>query len=74
MMLLTLLGIVLVAAAGIAAYFFIFHRPNPPLTGSEVKIGNTVFAVEIASTSVEKARGLSFRDSLAEKARHAFSL
>ena len=56
---------VLAAIAGMA-YFLIFQRANPPLITDQIKIGNIVFNVEIASTSVEKARGLSFRPSLGE--------
>jgi uncharacterized membrane protein (UPF0127 family) len=59
-------GIVLVVAAGIATYFFLFQKENPPLRNNTVKIGNAVFNVEIASSSMEKARGLSFRASLGE--------
>jgi len=61
-----LLGIMFIAAAGVAAYFFVFHKANPPLNKSEVKIGNNVFNVEIASTTIEKARGLSFRERLGD--------
>jgi uncharacterized membrane protein (UPF0127 family) len=59
-------GIVLVVAGFAASYFFIFHRPNAPLGKNEVRIGNTIFVAEVASTTFEKARGLSFRDGLAE--------
>ncbi len=58
------LAIIIVAAAGIAAYFTIFNKANPPLPQNEVKIGNAVFMVEIASTTVQKARGLSYRTGL----------
>lgn len=60
----SLLGIVLVAAAIIASYIFLFQRPNPALASDQVRINSAVFKVEIASTTVEEARGLSFRPSL----------
>ncbi len=59
-------GIVLIVAAGLAAYFLIFQKANPPLKASELRIGSAVFNVEVASTSVERARGLSYRQSLGE--------
>lgn len=64
-------GIVLIVAA-VAIYFIVFRRANPPLRGTEVTIGNTVFQVEVASTTVEEARGLSFRASLAENSGMLF--
>ncbi len=60
----SLLGMVLVVAAIVASYIFLFRLPNPPLASDQVKIDRAVFNVEIASTTVEEARGLSFRPSL----------
>jgi uncharacterized membrane protein (UPF0127 family) len=40
--------------------------PNPPLKTGEISIGSNVFSVELATTTMEQARGLSFRTSLAE--------
>lgn len=65
--LLLYMGIILVLAViAFVVYFFALERPNPPLTKDQVRIGNTVFDVEIASTSLSRARGLSFRPSLEE--------
>ena len=47
-------------------YLFFFPRVNPPLPTNTVTIGNTVFNVEIASTTAEQTIGLSGRKSLAE--------
>lgn len=58
------IGVVLLVAAGILLYVFIFARANPPLTTDTVTIGNATFTVEIASTTVAQARGLSYRTSL----------
>lgn len=45
-------------------YFFVFGVKNQPLNGAQVAIGGRVFQVEAASTAMERARGLSGRDSL----------
>jgi len=37
---------------------------NPPLTEEQLNIDSAVFTVEVASTSLEQTRGLSFRPSL----------
>lgn len=58
------IAIILLGIAGIAAYFLIFHRANPPLPTNTVTVNDATFNVEIASTSVEQARGLSYRASL----------
>lgn len=57
-------AIILLGIAGIAAYFLIFRHANPPLPTNTVTIGEAKFNVEIASTSVEQARGLSYRADL----------
>ena len=64
MILWVLLGIVVVGAAAVVSHFFVFGRANPPLAKNEVRINGATFAVEIASTTMEKTRGLSFRTSL----------
>ncbi len=64
MMLWVLLGIVIVGAAAVVSHFFVFGKANPPLAKNEVRIAGATFAVEIASTTMEKARGLSFRAGL----------
>jgi uncharacterized membrane protein (UPF0127 family) len=40
-------------------------EPNPLLTKSQLHVGNAIFTVEMATTTVEQARGLSFRSNLA---------
>jgi uncharacterized membrane protein (UPF0127 family) len=61
-----LLGIGFVILAMVASYFFLFRRANPPLTENQLKVGNTVFTVELATSTIAQARGLSFRASLSE--------
>ena len=60
------LGILLIAAGAAVSYLFLFRRPNPPLPANELKVGNTAFTVEIASTTIAQARGLSYRADLGE--------
>ncbi len=64
MMLWVLLGIAVVGAATTISYFFVFRKANSPLAKNEVRINGATFEVEIASTTMEKARGLSFRAGL----------
>jgi hypothetical protein len=50
--------------------FFLWHlvlsrAPNPPLKTGQISIGNNVFTVELATTTTQQARGLSYRASLA---------
>jgi len=62
------IGVFLIAIAIVGAiwsYFFVFHG-NHPLKQDQVKIGGTVFDVEIANTMVERANGLSFRPDLGD--------
>ena len=59
--------ILIVIASALGAWYFIFiSRANPPLPMGTVMIENANFTVEIASTMVQQARGLSFRPSLPE--------
>ena len=60
----SLIGMLLVVVACVGIYFLIFHRANPSLKQDQIKIGDAVFSVEVASTTVQEARGLSFRESL----------
>lgn len=39
---------------------------NPPLTADQLSIDSAVFNVEVASTGVEQARGLSYRSALGD--------
>jgi uncharacterized membrane protein (UPF0127 family) len=48
------------------AYFYVLNKPNPQLKQAELKIRDAAFGVEVASTTLERARGLSGRDDLAE--------
>lgn len=58
------LGIILIGAGGFAGYRFLFGRANPPLAKNEIRVGSAAFSVEVASTTVALARGLSFRAGL----------
>jgi uncharacterized membrane protein (UPF0127 family) len=60
------LAVIIAGAACIYAYIFLFHSANGQLRNDQVRIGSAVFDAEIASTTTQQARGLSFRDSLAE--------
>jgi hypothetical protein len=67
MTIIIILAIVLIVVDVFYVWHFVFSKaPNPPLTTGEVSIGENVFTVEIATTSIEEARGLSFRKSLAD--------
>jgi uncharacterized protein len=66
------LGIILLIAAGIWTYIFFFQRMNPPLPADTLTVDGATFKVEIASTRVEQARGLSFRPSLGANAGMLF--
>ena len=58
------IGIVLLIAAIILIYLFIFARANGQLPSVTVKIGSATFQTEIADTMATQARGLSYRTSL----------
>jgi uncharacterized membrane protein (UPF0127 family) len=68
----TMIIIIIVAILLIViGVFFLWHivlsqNANPPLKQGKVSIGNTTFMVELATTTLEKTRGLSYRASLAE--------
>ena len=64
MTLFLIFAVVLLGLAAVAVYFFIFGRPNPPLAAGEVRIGSADFKVELATSTIAQARGLSFRASL----------
>ena len=61
-----IIAAVLIVAATAGIYFFLFQRANPALAQNEIRIGDAVFKIEIASTTIEQARGLSFRKGLEE--------
>ena len=63
-MILSAVGVILVLAALVLGYLFIFNRANPALGDRTMRVGSATFAIEVASTSVEQARGLSFRPGL----------
>jgi uncharacterized membrane protein (UPF0127 family) len=52
------------AATSSAASSSIVSGENPPLAEEQLNIDSATFTVEIASTSLEQTRGLSFRPSL----------
>lgn len=58
------LGLIVIIAGAAVSYIFFLRHANPQLTKNEVKIGDAVFNVELATSTLEQARGLSFRDSL----------
>lgn len=60
------LGILFIAAGAAVSYLFLFRRPNPPLPANQLRVGNAVFTVEIASTTIQQTRGLSYRTNLGE--------
>jgi hypothetical protein len=67
MIIIIVLAIALVAVGIFCVWHIVLSRSaNPPLTESEVRVGNATFAVEMATTTVEKTRGLSFRANLAQ--------
>jgi hypothetical protein len=51
-------------ATSSAASSTVVPGENPPLANEQLNIDNAIFTVEIASTSLEQTRGLSFRPSL----------
>ena len=59
--------IALVALGVFGAWYVVLSKSaNPPLTKGEVRIDGATFMVELATTTMEQARGLSYRASLAE--------
>ncbi len=66
------LTIILIGAILAGTYIFLFRRPNPALPKNTVTIGNATFNVELATTTVAEARGLSFRTSLGTDAGMLF--
>ncbi len=68
----TMIIIIIAAIALIAVgVFCLWHivlsqSANPPLTKGEVRVGGVTFTVELATTTMEKTRGLSYRASLAD--------
>src|SRR3989344_594632 len=63
----SLVILVVVMIAAYAVMRFVFSRPNPPLRQATVTIGNAVFNIEVASTTISRARGLSGREGLTER-------
>jgi uncharacterized membrane protein (UPF0127 family) len=47
-----------------AWWYLFFGRANSPLVNGQLSINNATFDIEIASTTLEQTRGLSFRPSL----------
>lgn len=63
--------IFLAALLIIAGVLLLWHavlskNANPPLPTDTLRIGNAVFTVELATTTLQQARGLSFRTELAQ--------
>jgi len=59
-----LAGIAVIVVALAIFYFTILRRANPPLRNDQVSVGSGAFTVEVASTTIEQTRGLSFRTGL----------
>jgi uncharacterized membrane protein (UPF0127 family) len=58
---------VLILFGGVYFWHLAFSRAqNPQLVTAQVTVGGATFAAELATTTVEQTRGLSFRSSLAE--------
>jgi uncharacterized membrane protein (UPF0127 family) len=67
-------GIVIILIGVFFLWHLVFSKaPNPPLRTGQISIGKNVFAVELATTTIEQARGLSFRTSLAERTGMLFT-
>ncbi len=67
MTILIFLAIVLILCGIFLLWRAVFSKvPNQTLPSGEISIGDNVFAVEMATTTTEQTRGLSFRTSLAE--------
>ena len=64
MILIIIIAVIVVLIAVFGIWHFVLSRPNPPLPTNKVTIGNTIFSVEVASTTIEQTRGLSGRVSL----------
>jgi uncharacterized membrane protein (UPF0127 family) len=64
----TMIVLVIVLVALIIGLFWVWHlifgRPNPPLAGTTVRVGPATFSVELATSTIAQARGLSGRVSL----------
>jgi uncharacterized membrane protein (UPF0127 family) len=66
MLIFIFLGIVVLVIAGVFIFYHVvFSGTNPPLPKSTVKIGNTIFSVELATTMAQQTKGLSGRAGLA---------
>lgn len=68
---LMIIAALIVVVLIICGVLFLWHvvlskNPNPPLKTGQISIGKNIFTVELATTTIEQARGLSFRANLAE--------
>jgi hypothetical protein len=66
MILIVAIAFVIALVAVLGIWHSVFSRPNPALRGTHVTIGSAVFSAEVASTTVEQARGLSGRAGLGQ--------
>jgi uncharacterized membrane protein (UPF0127 family) len=64
--LMIIIAIIVVLFAILGVWHFVLSRPNPPLRTTTVTIGNAIFSVEVASTTIEETRGLSGRAGLGQ--------
>ena len=58
--------LILIALGVFLIWRTVFSRPNPLLPQNIVRIGKTTFKVELATSTMAQARGLSGRQSLAD--------
>ena len=73
-MIIILTSIILILFGIFYFWRIVFSKtPNPTLRIGEISIGKNVFTVEMATTTIEEARGLSFRASLAERTGMLFT-
>lgn len=66
MILIVVIAILVVLCVILGIWRLVFSRPNPPLHITRITIENAVFSVEVASTTIEQARGLSGRAGLGQ--------
>jgi len=67
-----IIGGILVAIGLFFLWYTFISRANPILPQKEIKINDSVFSVEIASTTIEQSRGLSGRNELSQNSGMLF--
>jgi len=64
MIFIIIVAIIVVVIAVLGVWHLVLSRPNPPLRTDKFTIGDNIFSVEVASTTMEQTRGLSGRAGL----------